>query len=123
LAFATALALASATTLYAQGAGGPGAPWRGAGPQPCYGADGGVFQCAPAPQQLAVRASRLLDTKTGQIALRQIVLIQGDRITEVGPEAQIKIPPGAQVIDLAPRRCCPAWSMRTRICSTSPSPA
>ena len=92
--------LALATTLYAQGAGGPGTPWRGAGPQPCYGPDGGVFQCPPAPQVLAVRASRLLDTKTGQIAVRQIVLIQGERITDVGPEAQIKIPPGAQVIDL-----------------------
>ena len=28
------------------------------------------------------------------------MLIQGERITDVGPEAQIKIPPGAQVIDL-----------------------
>ena len=92
--------LALATTLCAQGAGGPGTPWRGAGPQPCYGPDGGVFQCPPAPQTLAVRASRLLDTKTGQIAIRQVVLIQGERITEVGPEAQVKIPPGAQVIDL-----------------------
>src|ERR1700737_3659560 len=111
--------LALATTLYAQGAGGSGAPWRGAGPQPCYGPDGGAFQCPAAPQVLAVRASRLLDTKTGQIATRQAVLIQGERITgagqngarksvpiqgerspEVGPEAQIKIPPGAQVIDL-----------------------
>jgi imidazolonepropionase-like amidohydrolase len=92
--------LALATTLCAQGAGGPGTPWRGAGPQPCYGPDGGVFQCPSAPQVLAVRASRLLDTKTGQIAIRQVVLIQGERITEVGPEAQVKIPPNAQVIDL-----------------------
>jgi imidazolonepropionase-like amidohydrolase len=91
---------AFATTLYAQGAGGPGAPWRGAGPQPCYGSDGGVFQCPPAAQVVAVKASRLLDTKTGQIAVRQVVLIQGDKIAEVGPEAQVKIPPNAQVIDL-----------------------
>jgi imidazolonepropionase-like amidohydrolase len=86
--------------LHAQGAGGPGTPWRGAGPQPCYGADGGVFQCPPAAPVLALKASRLLDTKTGQIATRQIVLIQGEHITEVGGEAQVKIPPGAQVIDL-----------------------
>src|SRR5580704_5405727 len=88
------------SALHAQGAGGPGTPWRGAGPQPCYGADGGVFQCPPAAPVLAVKASRLLDTKTGQIATRQVVLIQGEHITEVGSEAQIKIPPGAQVIDL-----------------------
>ena len=96
-----------ATTLYAQGAGGPGTPWRGAGPQPCYGPDGGVFQCPAAPQVLAVRASRLLDTKTGQIATRQVILIQGERITEVGPEAQVKIPAGAQVIDLGPATVLP----------------
>jgi imidazolonepropionase-like amidohydrolase len=96
-----------ATTLYAQGAGGPGTPWRGAGPQPCYGPDGGVFQCPGAPQVLAVRASRLLDTKTGQIAVRQVILIQGERITEVGPEAQVKIPAGAQVLDLGPATVLP----------------
>ncbi len=32
---------------------------------------------------------------------RQVVLMQGERITDVGPEAQIKIPAGAQVIDLS----------------------
>ncbi len=96
-----------ATTLYAQGAGGPGTPWRGAGPQPCYGPDGGVFQCPAAPQVLAVRASRLLDTKTGQVATRQVILIQGERITEVGPEAQVKIPAGAPVIDLGPATVLP----------------
>jgi imidazolonepropionase-like amidohydrolase len=32
---------------------------------------------------------------------RQVVLIQGDRITDVGSEDKIKIPEGAQVIDLS----------------------
>jgi len=32
---------------------------------------------------------------------RQVVLLQGERITDVGPEAQVKIPAGAQVIDLS----------------------
>jgi len=90
-----------ATALHAQAAGGPGAPWRGAGAQPCFGAEGGAFQCPPAPQAIAVHAGHLVDTKTGQMLTRQVVLIQGDRIAEVGPEAQVKIPPGAQVIDLS----------------------
>ncbi len=93
-------AVALASPLYAQGAGGPGAPWRGAGPTPCYGADGGVFQCPAAPHSIAIKASRLLDTKNGQVATRQVILIQGERITDVGPEAQVAIPAGAQVIDL-----------------------
>jgi len=33
--------------------------------------------------------------------MRQVVLLSGDRITDVGPEGQIKVPAGAQVIDLS----------------------
>jgi imidazolonepropionase-like amidohydrolase len=96
-----------AGTLYAQGAGGPGAPWRGAGAQPCFGTDGGAFQCPPAPQVIAIHAGHLVDTKNGQMLTRQVVLIQGERITEVGPEAQVRIPPGAQVIDLSQQTVVP----------------
>ncbi|HYR90944.1 MAG TPA: amidohydrolase family protein [Terriglobia bacterium] len=79
----------------------PPAPWRGAGSTPCMGSDGGVIQCPPAPRAIAVRAGRLFDSKTGQMLTRQVVLLQGDRITEVGPESQVKIPAGTQVIDLS----------------------
>ncbi len=78
----------------------PPAPWRGAGPTPCAGRDGGVFQCPPAAQTVAIRAGRLFDSKTGRITDNQVVLISGERITNVGPEAQIKVPGGAAVIDL-----------------------
>jgi imidazolonepropionase-like amidohydrolase len=50
---------------------------------------------------VAVRAGRLFDSKNGRMLTRQVVLLQGERITEVGPEAQVKIPAGAQVIDLS----------------------
>jgi imidazolonepropionase-like amidohydrolase len=50
---------------------------------------------------MAVRAGRLFDSKTGQMLTNQVVLLQGDRITEVGPAAQVKIPAGVQVIDLS----------------------
>src|SRR5580693_5579780 len=89
------LALLSAAGLLAQ------APWRGAGPSPCTGPDGGVYQCAPAAGLIAVRAGRLFESKTGKMLTRQVVLIAGERITDAGPEAQIKIPVGAQVIDLS----------------------
>ncbi len=87
--------LLSAAGLWAQ------APWRGAGPTPCVGSDGGVYQCPPAPGLVAVRAGRLFDSKTGQMLTRQVVLISGERITATGPEAQVKIPAGARVIDLS----------------------
>ena len=79
----------------------PAAPWRGAGPAPCVGSDGGVEQCAPPPHAIAVRAGRMFDSKTGQMLTSQVVLLNGERITAVGPESQIKIPAGAQVIDLS----------------------
>ncbi len=79
----------------------PPAPWRGAGPTPCVGSDGGVYKCPPAPQVVAVRAGRLFDSKTGTMLTKQVVLLSGERITDVGPEAQVKIPAGAQVIDLS----------------------
>ena len=78
----------------------PPAPWRGAGATPCVGSDGGVYQCPPAPRTLAVRAGRLFDSNTGQMLTKQVVLVSGDRITEVGAEGRVQIPAGVMVIDL-----------------------
>ena len=50
-------------------------------------------------QVLAVRAGRLFDAKNGTLRTNQIVLVQGDRITDVGPG--VAIPPGARVLDLS----------------------
>jgi imidazolonepropionase-like amidohydrolase len=89
-----------AITLWAQ-VQAPPAPWRGAGATPCVGPDGGVYQCPPAPRVVALRAGRMFDSKTGQMLTRRVVVLSGDRITEVGPEADVRIPAGAQVIDLS----------------------
>jgi imidazolonepropionase-like amidohydrolase len=75
-------------------------PWRGAGAIPCVGSDGGVLQCPPAAEVIVVRAGRLFDSKTGQMLTKQVVVLTGERITDVGSEGQVKIPAGAQVIDL-----------------------
>jgi imidazolonepropionase-like amidohydrolase len=57
---------------------------------------------AQAPQTaVAVRAGRMFDSKTAQMLNNQVILIQGDRITEAGPEDRVKIPDGAKVIDLS----------------------
>jgi imidazolonepropionase-like amidohydrolase len=97
--FLTAVTLVCGITLSAQ-APAPVAAWRGAGIPPCQGPDGGYYQCPAAPRVVAVRAGRLLDTKTGQMLLKQVVLLNGDRIAEVGPEGRVKIPAGIEVIDL-----------------------
>ncbi len=79
----------------------PPAPWRGAGPTPCVGSEGGVHRCPDAPRTIAIRAGRLFDSTTGQMLTRRIVLLTGDRLTEVGAEGAVKIPAGVQVIDLS----------------------
>ena len=78
------------------------APWRGVGPQPCTGpADFGFYKCAPPPEAVAVRAGRLFNSKTGQMLTKQVVLLNGDKITDVGPDGQVRIPAGVRVIDLS----------------------
>jgi len=89
----------SMTALFAQ-VQPPPAPWRGAGPVPCVGSDKGVYPCPPPARVIAIHAGRLFDSKTGQMSARQVIVISGERITEVGSESQVKIPAGAEVIDL-----------------------
>jgi imidazolonepropionase-like amidohydrolase len=48
---------------------------------------------------VVVRAGRLF-TGTDKLASKQIVLIKGERITEVGPAEKIRIPAGSQIVDL-----------------------
>jgi imidazolonepropionase-like amidohydrolase len=50
-------------------------------------------------QEVAIRAGRLFDARTGALLNNQVVLIRGDRIAEIGPAVQI--PRGASVIDLS----------------------
>ena len=92
--------LAAAAEAQNQMGGKNGTPWRGAGPQPCFGSDDGVLQCPEASRQVAIRAARLFDSNRGVIVTNQVVLVNGDRITDVGPAASVKIPAGVQVIDL-----------------------
>ena len=79
----------------------PPAPWRGAGPTPCVGSDGGVIRCPAAGGVTTIRAGRLFDSKTGQLRAKQVIVIDGERITAVGAEGQVKVPAGARVIDLS----------------------
>ena len=92
--------LLSAASLFAQGQH-PSTPWRGAGAVPCVGSDGGVEPCPPAPRVVAVRAGRMFNSNTGQMLTKQVIVLNGERITAVGPEAEVKIPAGAEVIDLS----------------------
>ena len=58
--------LVIAAIAFAQGPAAPPAPWRGAGPTPCVGADGGIFSCPPAAKTIAIRAGHLFDSKSAR---------------------------------------------------------
>src|SRR5271154_4036978 len=53
----------------------------------------------------AIKAGKLIDTKSGTVLPNQIILIEGDRIKQVG--ANLKIPSDAQVIDLSQETVLP----------------
>ena len=53
---------------------------------------------APQDQVVAIRAGRLFDARSGTIRNNQVVLITGDRITDVG--AAVPLPAGTRVLDL-----------------------
>src|ERR1700719_333692 len=53
----------------------------------------------PPAQVVAIRAGKLFDSKSGALLNNQVVLIRGDRITEVG--SSIQIPNGARIVDLS----------------------
>ena len=54
----------------------------------------------PAASLTVIKVSRLLDPRSGDVLAPAVVLIEGDKIKQVGPASQISVPAGAKVIDL-----------------------
>jgi imidazolonepropionase-like amidohydrolase len=85
------------------------ANWRMAGNVPCVGPWAGIYECPPAPTTVAIRAGRLFDSVTGQMLTKHVVLVHGEKITEVGPEGSVRIPAGTRVIDLSQATVLPGF--------------
>jgi imidazolonepropionase-like amidohydrolase len=56
-------------------------------------------QAQPPGRATAIRAGRLLDPEAGRVVTGQIILVRGNRISDVGPN--VAIPADAEVIDLS----------------------
>jgi imidazolonepropionase-like amidohydrolase len=65
-----------------------------------FGADRPTEKAA-SNRVVAIRAGRMFDSNTGQMLADQVIIARGDRIESVGPAASIRIPAGAEVIDLS----------------------
>src|SRR6266852_6756012 len=55
----------------------------------------------PPEAGIAVRAGRMFDSKAGTMLTNQVIIIRGDRITDVGPAASVQIPTDARVLDFS----------------------
>lgn len=59
----------------------------------------GGAQAARPLKVTAIRAGRVIDPDTGTVATNQIIVVEGERIRDIGPN--VAIPPGAEVVDLS----------------------
>jgi imidazolonepropionase-like amidohydrolase len=65
---------------------------------------------------LAFRNARLFDPESGKSTPGTTVVISGNRIQAVGPDGQVQIPAGAEVIDAAGKTLMPGlWDMHAHV--------
>ncbi len=74
---------------------------------------------APPAAGLAYTHARALDVEHGRWLPDQTVLVVGDTIRWVGPSAKAKVPPAAEVVDLAGKALLPGlWDMHAHLGDT-----
>lgn len=64
-------------------------------------------QTRPAEPVTAIKAGRLIDGAGAPVMENAVILIAGDKITDVGPASRIQIPSDAKVIDLSQKTVMP----------------
>jgi imidazolonepropionase-like amidohydrolase len=65
---------------------------------------------------LAFRNARLFDPETGKVTPGTTVVISGNRIQAVGPDGEVQVPAGAEVIDAAGKTLMPGlWDMHAHL--------
>src|SRR5262245_48219252 len=71
-------------------------------------------QSARSERVIAIRAGRLLDVNAGSVLENATIVVRGDRIEAVGRD--VRVPAGAQVIDLSDQTVMPGFiDMHTHI--------
>src|SRR5579864_1466793 len=52
------------------------------------------------PADTYIRAGHLLDVRTGKMLSNQIIVVHGEKIDSIAPADKVRIPAGANIIDL-----------------------
>ena len=70
----------------------------------------------PTPKALVIRNADVFDSERGVVRPRTTIVIEGERITAVGPADSIKTPTGATIIDATGKTVIPGlWDMHTHL--------
>jgi imidazolonepropionase-like amidohydrolase len=78
---------------------------------------------SPPPGGVAIKAGRLFDPRSGTNLLNQVILIQGDKIVDVGPADKVQIPASARIIDLSQATVLPGLiDMHVHLFNTPQAP-
>jgi imidazolonepropionase-like amidohydrolase len=65
---------------------------------------------------LALKGARLFDPEAGTVTANVTVVVAGNRIQAVGPDGEVKVPAGAQVVDAHGRMLLPGlWDMHQHL--------
>ncbi|MBW8876748.1 MAG: amidohydrolase family protein [Acidobacteria bacterium] len=68
---------------------------------------------------VAIRGARLFDPETGKSRPGTTVVVSGERIRAVGPDGEVPIPPGAEVVEAQGRALLPGlWDMHQHLTAT-----
>src|ERR1700731_310482 len=54
----------------------------------------------PAPKRTVIRAGRVLNVRTGELRANQVIVIEGDKITQIAPSSEVTAASGDTTIDL-----------------------
>ena len=57
--------------------------------------------------QTAIRCGKLLDVRSGSIVSPAVIVINGEKIVQAGPESSLPVPAGMTLIDLSSATCLP----------------
>jgi imidazolonepropionase-like amidohydrolase len=77
---------------------------------------GGSCLAAESQRTFVIHASQLFDGKSDRLASKQVIVIQGERIADVGAEGSVKIPAGAEETDLGMATVLPVVERQHRRC-------